>query len=76
MKAVMKMYKEVWSQVRVEGEDSKEFAVRMGIHQESVLLPFIFTVMMDVVTEEVANEGHVLMYADDLVLILRDKGGS
>ena len=31
--AVMKMYKEVLSQVEEEGEDSKEFAVRMGIHQ-------------------------------------------
>ena len=61
MNAVMKMYQEVLSQVKVEGEDSKEFAVRVGIHQGSVLLPFIFTVVMDVVTEEVANEGHALM---------------
>ena len=30
MKAVMKMYKEVLSQVKVEGEDSKEFAMRVG----------------------------------------------
>ena len=37
MKAVMKMYKEVLSQVKVESEDSKEFAVRVGIHQGSVL---------------------------------------
>ena len=29
--AMMKMYKEV--QVKVEGEDSKEFAVRVSIHQ-------------------------------------------
>ena len=33
VKAVMKMYEEVLSQVRVEGENSKEFAVRVGIHQ-------------------------------------------
>ena len=36
MKAVMVMYKEVLSQVKVEGEDSKELAVRVGIHQGSV----------------------------------------
>ena len=53
----------------MEGEDSKKFAVRVGIHQESVLSPSIFAVVMDVVTEEVANEGHALTYADDLVLI-------
>ena len=45
--AVIKMYKEVLSQVKVEGEDSKEFAVRVGIHQGSILLPFIFAVVMD-----------------------------
>ena len=36
-------------------------------------MPFIFTVVMDVVTEEVANEGCALMYAADLVLICRTK---
>ena len=69
MKEVMKMYKEVLSQVKVEGEDSKESAVRVGIHQGSVLSSCIFAVVMDVVTEEVANEGHARMYTDDLVLI-------
>ena len=31
MKAVMNMYKEALSQVKVEGEDSKEFAMKVGI---------------------------------------------
>ena len=48
---VMKVYQEVLSQVKVEGEDSKKFAVRVGIHQGSVLSSFIFAVVMDVVTE-------------------------
>ena len=51
VKAVRKMYEEVLSKVKVEGEDSKEFTVRVGIHQGSFLLPFIFAVVMDVVTE-------------------------
>ena len=72
-KAVMKMCKEVLSQVKVEGEGLKEFAVRVGIHQGSVLSSFIFAVVMDVVTKEVANEGHALMYADDPVLICETK---
>ena len=72
MNAVMKMYQEVLSQVKVEGEDSKEFAVRVGKHQGSILLPFIFAVVMDVVSEEVAKEGRA-MYADDLVLICETK---
>ena len=57
VKAVMKLYQEVLSQVKMEREDSKEFALRVGIHQGSILLPFIFDVVMDVVTEEVAREG-------------------
>ena len=47
--------------------------MRVGIHEASLLSPFIFAVVMDVVTEEVANEGHALMYADDLVLICETK---
>ena len=70
---VMRMYHEVLSQVKVEGEDSKEFAVRMGIHEGSVLSPFIFAVVMVVVTEEVVNEGHAQIYTDDLVLISKTK---
>ena len=62
VKAVMKMYQEVLSQVKEAGEVSKEFAVRVGIHQGSVLLPFIFAVVMDVVTEGVAKERCALMY--------------
>ena len=73
MKAVMKMYQEVLSRVKMEGEDSKEFAVRVGIHQGSILSPLIFAVVMDVVTEEVANKGHALTHADDLVLICETK---
>ena len=52
VKAMIKMYEEVLSQVKVEGEDSKEFAVRVGIYQGSILSLLIFAVVMDVVTEE------------------------
>ena len=48
VKAVMKMHVEVLSQVK--GEDLKEFAVRVAIHEGSVLLPFIFAVVIDVVS--------------------------
>ena len=57
----------------MEGEASQEFAVRVGIHQGSILLPFIFAVVMDVVTEEVAKERCALVYADGLVLICDTK---
>ena len=67
MNAVMNQ--EVLSQVKVAGEDSKESTVRVDIHQGSILSPLTFAVVLDVVTEEVAMERCVLMFADDLVLI-------
>jgi hypothetical protein len=73
VRAVMKMYEGVVSQVRLEGEDSDDFTVRVGIHQGSVLSPFLFAIVMDVVTEEVAKEGWYEMFADDLVLICRSR---
>ena len=73
MKALIKICQEVLSHVKVEGEDSKEVTVRVDIHQGSILSLFIFAVLMDMVTEEVVKEGHVLMYADDLVLIFKTK---
>ena len=36
--------------MKVEGEDSKEFAARVDTHQDPVLSPFIFAAVMDVVT--------------------------
>ena len=49
---------------------SEEFDVVMGMHQVSVLSPFIFAVVVDVVTyftrECALSE---LLYADDLVLM-------
>ena len=48
--------------MKVGGENSKEFTVRVGIHQGSVLLPFILAVVMDVVTEELAKKGCALIY--------------
>ena len=73
VKAVMKMYEEVLAQVKEESENLKEFAVRVGIHQGSILSPFIFAVVMNVVTEEVVKERRALMCANDLVLICETK---
>ena len=71
VKAVIKMYKEVLlSQVKVEGENMKEFAVQVGIHQGLVLSPYIF----------IYDDGHdrrgseMPSYTlDDLVLICKTK---
>ena len=59
-----------WVCMREQRQESEEFEVNVGMHHWSVLSPFLFTVVIDVVTEfarEVAlNE---LLYADDVVLM-------
>ena len=54
----------------MESELSEEFEVKVGMNQGSVLSPFLFAVVVDVVTES-AREGGLseLLYANDLVLI-------
>ena len=59
---------------------SEEIEVKLGIHQGSVLLPFLFALVVDVVTE-VARDGvqSESLHADDFVVMsetikgLRDK---
>ena len=56
--------------VRVDFELPEEFEVNVGMQQGSALSPFLFALVVDVVTE-FAREGALseLLYADDLVLM-------
>ena len=62
--SVMSLY------VGADSELSEEFEVKVGMHQGSVQSPFLFAVVVDVVTE-FAREGALgeLFCADDLVLM-------
>ena len=70
IKAVMTTYYEAKTAVKVEQGMSDEFEVKVGVHQGSVLSPFLFITVMQAVTKYAA-EGlpWELLYADDLVLI-------
>ena len=51
VRAVMSLYEGARTRVRVGLELSEEFEVKVGVHQESVLLLLIFVIVVDVVTE-------------------------
>ena len=70
VRSVLRVYEGAKTRVRVDCELSEEFEVNVGIYQGSVLSPFLFAVVVDVVTEFV-REGALskLLYADDLVLM-------
>ena len=51
-------------------ELSQEFLVQVGVHQGSVLLPLLFAIAVDVISEN-AREGlmNEILYADDLAFM-------
>ena len=70
VKAVMSLYEDLKTNVKVKSKLSEEFYVAIGVHQGSVLSPLLFAIVVDVVTEN-ARKGLMkeVLYADDLVLI-------
>ena len=73
VRSVMGMYDGVHTRVRVDSELLEEFVVKVGMHQGSVMSPFIFAVVVYVT--KFAREGLLseLLYADDLVLMRQSK---
>ena len=68
--AVMQLYEGAKTRVRVGNGLSDAFSVGVGVHQGSVLSPFLFAIVMDAVCGNVM-EGLLfeILYADDLVLM-------
>ena len=52
VRVVMSLYKEATTKIKVGSSYSDEFPVKVGVHQRSVLPPFLFAPAIDVVTEE------------------------
>ena len=70
VKAVMSLYKGAETKVRAGSGLSEEFSVKVSEHQESVLSPLLFAMVIDEVTKN-ARKGWMkqILYADDLVLV-------
>ena len=58
----------------IEAGTSEPFAVEVGLHQGSTLSPFLFSIMMDSLTENIRKKAPwQMMFADDLVLCASEK---
>ena len=55
--------------VRGVAGERNNFGVDVGLHQGSALSPYLFLLLMDVLTEDVRNDvPGSMMFADDIVL--------
>ena len=67
---VQGMYANARSRVRVGEGFSKEFEVKVGVHQGSVLSPLLFIIVLEALSREFrAGVPWEDLYADDLVII-------
>ena len=69
--AVMSLYDSAKIRARVGSAYSEEFKVKVGVHQESVLSPLLFAIVVDVITGNAKRNlvDELLYVADDLVLM-------
>ena len=71
---IKSMYEGGTTSVRMNGEESENFEVKVGVHQGSVLSPILFNIVMQAIAENVKNGlPWELLYADDLVLMAESK---
>ena len=70
------MYEGASTSVRTAVGRTGELPIKIGVHQGSALSPFLFAIVMDVLTGSIQDEvPWCLMFADDIVLIDESREG-
>ena len=70
IKAIMEMYTNIKSSVKVEYTRSKPVDVKVEVHQRSILNFLLFALLMDEVTKDIRLKVvKELLYEDDLVQV-------
>ena len=71
---VQDIYEESETVVRCAVGNTENFKVKIGLHQGSVLSPFLFAVIMDGLMDEVRREPPwTMLFADDIVICKETK---
>ena len=74
IKVIQSMYVGVTTAVRMKGEESKEFEVKVGMHQGSVLSPLLFTIVLEALSRHFGKGvPWELFYANDLVVLAESR---
>ena len=70
IRAIQDMYEGVMTRVRTPVGDTIDFPIKIGLHQGSALSPYLFNLVMDVVTESIQEEiPKCMLFADDIVIL-------
>ncbi|KAH1220391.1 LINE-1 retrotransposable element ORF2 protein [Glycine max] len=70
IRAIQDMYDRVSTSVRTQGGESDDFPITIGLHQGSTLSPYLFTLILDVLTEQIQEiMPRCMLFADDIVLL-------
>ena len=70
IRAIQDMYERVTTRVRTQGGETDDFPITIGLHQGSTLSPYLFTLILDVLTEHIQERApRCMLFADDIVLL-------
>ena len=64
------MYDEATTSVRTQGKVTEDFHIKISLHQGSSLSHYLFTLVLDVLTEHIQDAiSKCMLFIDDIVLI-------
>ena len=73
IKIIKDMHDGATTTVRSAAGLIEEFKVGVGIHQDSVLIPFLFAIIVNKLTEDIRKDAQWdILFADDTVLFMQN----
>jgi hypothetical protein len=70
------MYDNIVTSDQTSDRDTNDFLINIGVHQGSTLSPYLFALMMDVVTRDIQGDiSWCMLFADDVVSVYESRMG-